>query len=179
MDVKYFESGGKQNTDETLKIARDYADKNGVKSIVVASTTGFTAEKASDAFKGKNLVIVTHAAGFAEKDKQQFPEDLRKRLESKGVKVLTTTHALGGTNKLYDNSAGNTIADSLRILCQGVKVCVEITATATDAGLVKISEDVVAIAGTGKGADTALVIVPANSSSIFDMRIKSVLAKPL
>jgi hypothetical protein len=37
---------------------------------------------------------------------------------------------------------------------------------------------VIAIGGSRSGADTALVIVPANSSRILETRIREVLAKP-
>jgi len=49
---------------------------------------------------------------------------------------------------------------------------------AADAGLIPIDEDVIAIAGTSRGADTALVIRPANSTNIFDLTIKELVAKP-
>jgi len=37
---------------------------------------------------------------------------------------------------------------------------------------------VIAIAGSGRGADTAVVIKPANSHRLFDMVIKEIIAKP-
>jgi len=65
------------------------------------------------------------------------------------------------------------------MFCEGMKVAVEITAMAADAGLVRTDEDVISIAGTGKGADTAIVIKPAISRRLFNMRIKKILAKPI
>jgi hypothetical protein len=179
MKAIYFKSGGKENTDSTLEIAKEYADNNNIENIVVASTTGFTATEAAKMFKDKNLIIVTHVTGFKEDNQQQFPEELRKKLESQGVKVLTTAHAMGGLNRLVEDSVGSIIANTLRMFCQGVKVAVEIGAEAVDAGLIRTSEDAICIAGTGRGADTALVIEPANSRNLFDMRIKKVLAKPV
>ena len=38
--------------------------------------------------------------------------------------------------------------------------------------------DVVAIGGSGKGADTALILKPTNQSDVFDMRIREVVCKP-
>jgi len=61
---------------------------------------------------------------------------------------------------------------------QGTKVCVEITLMAMDAGLIPPNQDVVAVGGTGSGADTALRIKPANAAKFFDLRIKEVIAKP-
>ena len=70
------------------------------------------------------------------------------------------------------------IANTLRLLGEGVKVCVEIALMAADAGLVAADRDLVAVAGTGKGADTALRIRPANTQTFFDLKIKEVIAKP-
>jgi hypothetical protein len=179
MEVTYFESEGKQNTETLLKLARDYADKNNIKNIVVASTYGDTAEKASEVFRGKNLVIVSHEAGFKEEDKQQFDEKIREKLASRGVKILTTVHGFGGINRLSDYSTGSIIANTLRMFSQGVKVAVEVSIMAADAGLVGVKEDIVAIAGTGSGADTAIVVRPSNSKNVFNLRVKKILAKPL
>lgn len=179
METIYFDSVGKQHTDKTLEVAKDYADKNKIKNIIVASTWGFTAEKAAEVFKDKNLVIVTHTAGFAEENKQQFPKELRERLEAKRISVLTTAHGLGGIGKVVEGSVGDIIANSLRMFCQGVKVAVEITIMAADAGMITTDEDAIAIAGTGTGADTAVVIKPANSGNAFKTRVKKILAKPL
>jgi hypothetical protein len=65
------------------------------------------------------------------------------------------------------------------MICEGMKVAVEITAMAADAGLVRTDEEVVSIAGTGRGADTALVVRPAISRRLFNMRIERILAKPV
>ena len=177
--ITYFEDGGKKHTDNALIIAKEYADKHRIKSIVVASTTGYTAEKAVEVFNGKNLIIVTHAHGFREPDKIEFPDEIRKSLEAKGIKVLTTAHALTGVGKLVEDSVGDIIANTLRIFAQGVKVAVEIAAEAADAGYVRTDEETISIAGTGRGADTVLVIKPANSRRLFEMEIRKVLAMPV
>ena len=174
--ITYFEGEGKQHTDAALKIARDYADKHKIKSVVVASTTGYTAKKAAQVFKGKNLIVVTHVHGMREADTIEFPQELRERLESMGVKVVTAAHAMGGVNRQFEWSPGSIIADTLRMFCQGMKVAVEIAAEAADAGLVRTDEEIVSVAGTGRGADTVLVIQPENSRRLFDMDIKKVLA---
>jgi hypothetical protein len=49
---------------------------------------------------------------------------------------------------------------------------------AADAGAIPIDQPVVAIAGTSKGADTALVIQPAHSNNFFDIYVKEIIAKP-
>jgi len=178
--ITYFESPGRENTDATLQIAKDYAKREGVRSIVVASTTGYTAQKAAEAFKDFSLIVVTHVSSFREPNQQEFPSDLRDKLEAEGVTVLTTAHAFNGVSKLADKgSIGQIIRDTLRMFCEGMKVAVEITAMAADAGLVRTEEEVVSVAGTGRRADTALVIKPAISKRLFNTRIERILAKPV
>jgi hypothetical protein len=70
------------------------------------------------------------------------------------------------------------IAHALRRLGEGTKVCVEITMMAADAGLIPVDKDIIAIAGSGRGADTALLIKPANASRFFDLKIREIIAKP-
>lgn len=178
MDVTYFESPGRDNTNTALKIAKDYVEKHTIKSIVVASTTGYTAEKAAEIFTDRNLIIVTHVTGFLKKDHQQFPKELKEKMEAKGIKVLTTAHAFGGAGRMFESSVENIVANTLRMLSEGIKVGVEIAVMAADAGLVTTKEDVVAVAGTGRGADTVLVVRPANSRNLFELRVKKILAKP-
>jgi hypothetical protein len=70
------------------------------------------------------------------------------------------------------------MANTLRLMGEGTKVCVEITLMAADAGLIPIDKNIVAIAGTSQGADTALLIKPANAARFFDLKIREVIAKP-
>jgi hypothetical protein len=70
------------------------------------------------------------------------------------------------------------IANTLRLLGEGTKVCVEIVVMAADAGLIPFDRDVIAIAGTDRGADTALVVKPANASTFFDLKVRETIAKP-
>ena len=60
----------------------------------------------------------------------------------------------------------------------GMKVVVEIAAMATDAGMIPADKDIIVIAGSGRGADTAVVIKPANAHNLFDMVIREIIAKP-
>jgi hypothetical protein len=60
-----------------------------------------------------------------------------------------------------------------------MKVCFEITLMAADAGAIPIGENVIAVAGQGRGADTAIVIKSANTTSLFDLDVQEILAKPI
>jgi hypothetical protein len=179
----YFEKAGIENTETTLKIARKRAEELGIKTVVIASTVGDTAVKAMDVFKGYRVIAVTHVAGMRQPDTQEFANENRKTIEDKGGIVLTTTHALGGLSKAMRNRyntfvLGEVIADALRIFGQGIKVVCEITAMAADSGLVRTDEDIIAIAGSGRGADTAAVITPANTHDFFDLKVREILCKP-
>ncbi len=177
--IAYFKKGGKGCTDDALMIAKEYCETHNTDSIVVASTTGYTAEKAADIFENKNLVIVTHVYGFRKSNSVEFPEDLRKALRDRGVKMITAAHAMGGVNNLADSSIGSIIANTLRTFSQGTKVCLEIAAEAADSGHVNTKDEIIAIGGTGRGADTVMVIKPEISRRFFDMEVKKILALPL
>ena len=189
--IVYFDKPGKENTDEVLRIANKRAKELGIKNILVASTGGDTAVKAVDVFKGLRVIIVTLAAGARDPNTQEFTEANKKIVESKGGILLTTTHALGGLvramNQVSLPQAGQTgaavdiVAQTLRVLGQGMKVVCEIAAMAADAGLVRTDEEVIAVAGTGaagRGADTAVVLQPANANRFFETRVKEILCKP-
>ncbi len=182
--IVYFSTPGRINTETVLVLARKRAEELGIRSIVVASTTGETGVKASQLFKGFNLVVVTHHTGFKELGQQELTEENRRIIEANGAKVYTGTHVFMNVERAI-RSKFNTaypaeiMAQTLRLFCEGMKVAVEIAAMAADAGLIPVDRDVVSIAGTGRGADTAIVVQPANSSRIFDMIIKEIIAKPL
>ena len=179
----YFERSGSENTEAVFHIARQRAEELGIKTVVIASTRGENAVKAIDALQGLRVIAVTHFTGFREPNTQEFTEENRKIFESKGGIVFTTAHALAGVSRSLRNkfdtvAIGDIIANVLKIFGEGMKVAVEITMMAADGGLVRTDEDVIAIAGTGKGADTAVVLTPVNSSKFFDLRVKEILCKP-
>jgi hypothetical protein len=179
----YFEQKGKTNTKTLLKIVREYVKKENVRDIVVASTTGETGAKASKILKGNNVVVVTHYIGFREPGKFEFKEEFKKEILSNGAKIFTGIHALSSVERAIREDFNTLqplelIANVLRLMGEGTKVCVEITLMAADAGLIPVDRDVVAIAGTAEGADTALLIRPANAARFFDLKIKEVIAKP-
>lgn len=182
----YFETPGRGNTDEVLRIVRKRAEELGIKTVVVASTGGDTAVKAAGTLVGVRVVAVGLAAGWlappVHAAPRQFTTENRKKIENAGGAVLIATHAFAGVDRAVrartNMSLLNIISGTLNIFCHGMKVVCEISAMAADAGLVRTDEDVIAVAGTGRGADTAVVLRPANSVNFFDMRVKEILGKP-
>lgn len=180
--VSYFTKSGNW-TDQVFDTCKKYSEANDIKDIVVASTTGETGARASKAFKGLNLVVVTHSAGFKELGKVELSDQQRRIIEKNGGKVLIATHALSGVERSFrkkHNTVGPVefIASALRIFGEGTKVCIEIAIMAADAGLIPVDRDVICIAGTGNGADTAILMRPANSANFFDMKVRKFLCKP-
>jgi len=181
--VVYFKNAGKVNTDTLLEIVRKYAEEEGIKNIVVASTTGETGAKASKIFKDCNVVVVTHHFGFQKPGETELKEEFKEEILNNGAKIFTGTHALSSVERAIRRDFGTLqplelIANTLRLMGEGTKVCVEIVLMAADAGLIPVDQDVIAIAGTGRGADTALRILPANTARFFDLKIREVITKP-
>jgi hypothetical protein len=182
--IAYFPEPGKQNTDEVLRLAKLSAEELGIKTILVASTTGNTALKAMELFKGARVVVVSHFTGMREPNLQEFTEENRQKVLSAGGAVLTATHLFSGLGRAMRKKFKmylfeETVANTLRIFGQGMKVVCEIALMAADAGLVRTDEDIIVIGGTSRGADTAVILRPVNSEDFFDLKVKEILCKPL
>ncbi len=181
--IVYFDKPGLENTDAVFEIARKRANELGIKTIIIASTTGETAVKAVKALKGFKIVIVTHVMGSREPNVQLLTEENRKIITAAGATMVTTAHAFGSIDRAMRKSfnmvgLGETIAHVLRIFGQGVKVVCEISLMAADAGAVRTDEEVISIGGTGRGADTAVVLNPVNTTDFFNLKVKEILCKP-
>jgi len=53
-----------------------------------------------------------------------------------------------------------------------------VTVTAADAGMVSAGNDILAVGGTGSGADAAAVICPSHSQDFFKTVVRAVICKP-
>lgn len=183
VDCEYFAHPGAGNTERVLTVARRRAEELGIRTVLVASTSGATGARASDVLRGFDLVVVSHSAGFVANNQQELLPQHRQTIEANGARILTCQHAFGGVGravrkKLQTYQLDEIIAYTLRVFGEGVKVACEISLMAADAGLVRVGEPVIAIGGTGHGADTALVLLPANAQTFFDLRVMQVLCKP-
>jgi len=179
----YFPEPGSANTEKTLEIAKKRAEELGIKTIVVASTTGETGLQAVKTLANHKVVVVTHTTGFQAPDAQELTPENRAKILAKGGLILTATHAFGGVGravrrKFNTYQVDELIAQTLRVFGQGAKVACEIVLMAADAGLIRTDEEVISIGGTGSGADTALVIKPAHTHDFFELKVKEVLCKP-
>lgn len=178
----YFEKPGKVNTEQTLKLAYARGKELGLNEVVLASTKGDTAFQALTVFEDFQITAVTYHSGFRESFKNEMSADARRSLKAKGVNVVAATHALSGVERSIANKFSGLypvllIADTLRRFGQGTKVAVEVSIMAADAGVLS-GKDIIAIGGSSRGADTALVLKPVNQSDFFDLRIREIICKP-
>jgi len=176
--IVYFEKPGGENTPQVLDLVKERAEARGIKKVVLASTRGGTAQAAADAFEGTGieLVVIPWSHGFGKGN--PFPPGLKTELEERGHRVHFGT-MLFHTDELYGTRTPTIMANLLRIFGQGMKVVVEITMMACDGGCVAGKERVIAVAGTGTGADVAVVMTAAPSLRWTKLRIHEVLCKPL
>jgi hypothetical protein len=175
--IVYFEESGIENTEETLRLAAERAKARGINTIVLASTRGDTARLAMERYDGTDIkmVVVPHQYGFGES--QRFPPELITELEKKGHRVHFGT-MLFHTDNFYGDRTPTIMANVYRSFCQGMKVCVEIIMMAADAGCIPVGEQVIAVTGTGRGADTAVVAIASTSTKFSDFHITEIICKP-
>jgi hypothetical protein len=160
-----FEKAAAENTPAAIKIALDKAKELST-DIVVSTTSGASAvtvmEMAKElGFEGR-VIVVTHVWGMKAPGENSLTEENREKLNNSGAVLVTAGHALSGVERSLSGKFGGVhpveiMAHTLRMLCAGVKVCVEIGTMALDAGAIKEPRPVVALGGTGCGLDTACV----------------------
>ena len=181
--MEWKKAGGAQ-TEDTLRAAFDFAEQIGGATVIAASTwgdTGVAAAKMGQT-RGIPVVVVTHNTGFKEPGVVELKAEHRSAVEAAGAKILTGTMVLRGIGaafrKKFGGSDEDIAATVLRMFGQGMKVCVEIAAMVSDAGLIPPNEDIVCVAGTARGADTAVWLRPASSNDFFDIKIRHIITKP-
>ncbi|MHA2024534.1 MAG: pyruvate kinase alpha/beta domain-containing protein [Candidatus Thorarchaeota archaeon] len=185
MKTHYFEKASREHTAKTLSLVREYLEANNkVEDVVVATTEGSTGIAAAKEFSDKNLIVVSHQSGFARENENELSDANRTEIEKHGGKVLTATHVFAGVARSFRKELGTwmpteIVAVALKTFGQGTKVCSEIAMMAADAGLIPVDRDVVCIGGTGRGADTAWVVRPANSHAFPKLRMRACICKPL
>ncbi len=185
----YFDAPGPENTNDALTIAKERCLESGIKQMVVASTGGATAKAANLLLKGTGieLIVVTHVYSFKEPGVWQFDADLAEVLRKDGVKVVIGTHVLSGAEKAFSASAKigggsriDAVSETLRkVIAVGLKVGIECVLIAADQGFVPVTgAEIVAVGGTGSGADTVSVIRPANTARFLDLQVREIVAMP-
>ena len=176
----------KDNTDRALGIAADESIRLDA-PLLVATSSGATASAALSVAREKGiegrLIIISSVFGSRGPGNNGMKEEFVSELKGAGVCIVTAAHVLSGaeramSTKFHGVYPTEIIAHTLRMFSQGVKVAVEIAAMALDAGVIPFGEPVVAVGGTGRGADTVTVLTPAYTQDIFSTKVHEILCKP-
>lgn len=189
-EIVYFKDTGKAeaNTTAVVKLVGAYLASRRTRHVVVATNTGYVGAQfapLAQAHPKVNFVGVKMAPAVDAIYEVKFSPRYRKLMDEAGVKLVCGTHALtGGVDhalraKFEGFPPSAIIAETLYLFSQGMKVCVEIIAMAADAGVLPEGVQVISCAGTGHGADTAIVATSAASANLFDLDIHRILAMPL
>ena len=178
-----FEKSGADNSERVFELVAQRAKELDISTIVIASTTGSSGSMAVKMLSGMKVIVVSHVSGYAGANTQELEEENRNAIEAAGGVILTTQHSFSGVNRAIRKKhetyqLNEIIADVLRIFGAGMKVMLEICMMAADAGLIASGEPVIAIAGTHRGADSAVVIIPENSDNFFDLKIPEIICIP-
>jgi hypothetical protein len=189
----YFEDAGKHNTDRVAEAVVRRLAEGDIRAVVVSSTTGYTARTFADALQGHDdvtLISVAEAALIREwgSEYPTLTPDTKEDLERRGVivadKVSYVFH-----NSPFDYSKWQVptpeeiVRETLYAFGQGLKVAVEVVLIAVTMGLLPY-QDVIAVGGTHRGVDTAIVMNATYPNHIFSqdaakrLRIHEVLCKP-
>ena len=181
-----FENAGKQNTEAVVRIALERAIELSC-PVVAASTMGVTADVLLNTagvmgFRGK-IVIVRGCSSKMRKGVNLMKAEVKADLEERGAVIVTASHALSaGERALSTTFKGayplEIMANTLRMFGQGTKVCVEASVMAMDADVLPFGMPVVAMGGSHRGADTAIVLTPSYSASVLDTVVHEILCKP-
>jgi hypothetical protein len=183
--ITYFEEPGVENTDALIGLVKERLEGSDIKYVAIASATGASALKLNEALKGLDVTIVncSHHVGFKGANQADIDDETKAKLEAEGIVTFMGSHALSGVGKSISKKFGGAtpveiIAATYRTICQGMKVCAEISIMLADAGLIPVGEEIIAIGGTGHGVDTAVVMTAANMTNVFDMKFHEIIAMP-
>jgi len=182
--IAYFDKMGRINTDDTLELARQRFEELGLNHVLIATSFGGTAVKALDYFKGEEIVAVNSQYGFREPGKRSTDPEHYKTLTAAGVRMVYQTHVFSALDRSITRRYGGGVTltqfvgQIYKTLGEGFKVCAEIAVMAADSGGAPVDEEVISIGGTSRGADTAVVLIPAHSNDFFSIQFKEVVCMP-
>jgi hypothetical protein len=164
----YFEAPGKENTDQVVEaVLRRLADGD-IQTVVISSTTGYSAMRFSEALGGRqqvSLISVAESALLREwgVDYPTLAPDTKEELERRGVVVADRVPYVFH-NSPFDYSRWKAptveeiIRDALYAFGQGLKVAVEVVLVAVMTGYLEPYQPVIGVGGTHRGVDTAIVM---------------------
>lgn len=191
--VYYFDTPGADNTRFVVEAVSQRLEAGGTTKVIVASTSGETAVEFVHKLKGKAEFFCVSGAPYRREWGEGWPcikEEYRQELDRLGVTVIDKAPYVFHSSVLEAAEWSGAFAERLvkeTLYCfgQGMKVAVEVVLMAVAGGYVTPYEDVISIGGSGKGADTAIVLRATYPACIFDkdpskkLEIKEIIAMPV
>ncbi len=186
--IYYFDSCGEVNTEKVLELAKERAEELQIRRIVIASETGTSALKAVRILDKFDLIVVTSALGIRVENTGMgdlligiTDEKILGELKEKCTIVRGTDPFHNINAPLRDFTNERIIRAILHCIASGVGVCMLSVLMATDNGVLKKGDKVVACAGSFLGLDTACVVRASNSVDLFNddgLEVEEIICKP-
>ncbi|MEA1964261.1 MAG: pyruvate kinase alpha/beta domain-containing protein [Candidatus Aerophobetes bacterium] len=178
--------------DELFESVKKRAKELGVRGIVVASSSGESAKRAVRELGTKDyeIIVVTdraevswNVALMSKKAREEYEikagakehpsgishdSPVRKELKDMGINwIIQAPEIFRGINVPGGCNVAQVIAQTLYLFGSGTKVAIKITLIACDTGVVRAGEEVIAVAGSNKGLNTALLLIAAHTDEFF------------
>ena len=147
----------------------------GIDEVIIASSFGGTAKLAANVFEGTGVQLLVFGEVL---DGEQSPsKDVCVELIEQGHRVIWGVH-LNAMSTFTGDPSARLVSETYRRISEGFKVVCEIVLIATSEGFLRPGEKVLAIAGTSRGADTAIVANAAPITQFKDFEVHEILCKP-
>lgn len=188
----YFDSPGRDNTQDVIDAVKKRLQDVPVNYVIVASTTGDTAIQLSDVLGSTVKIVSVSESALVSEWGAKYPcmdPDKKKELEGRGVIVAEKVPYFFHSSPL-DGGKWSTpspeviVRETLYAFGQGMKVAVEVALIAVACGYIEPFQDVIAIGGSGRGSDTAILLRATFPNLIFSndankkLVIKEIIAMP-
>jgi hypothetical protein len=190
----FFEQPGKDNTDQVIAAVVNRLSVGDIQTVVVSSTTGYSALAFAEALQGHDgiaLISVAESALIREwgSEYPTLEPETKRTLEGRGVIVADQASYVFHHSPLDDSrwqapTPAEIIRDTLYAFGQGLKVAVEVALIAVTIGILEPYQEVIAVGGTHRGVDTAIVMNATYPNSILSrdpgkrLKIHEILCKP-
>jgi hypothetical protein len=173
--ITYFENAGSENTEAVIRLALERFKAGGIDEVIIASTYGGTAKLAAKAFTGTGARLLIFGEVL---DEGQSPSgEVCEELKAQGYQVIWGIH-LNAMSVFTGDHSARLVSEAYYRISEGFKVACEIVLVATSQGYLRPGERVIAIGGTHRGADTAIVANTASITQFKDFEVHEILCKP-
>jgi len=174
--VQFFESPGEENTDEVIRTVVDRAEEGDIEAVVVASVSGKTSVEVAKQLKKRGprmkVICVSGPPSWKKYAQYRFPlieEQMWRKMDASGIRVINDveepfkpiTFRNWWEKKTVEVLRPESDLFWMSLICvggHGFRTAVEVVFMAEEAEATNAGDMVMSIAGTGTGADTAIVM---------------------